>query len=86
MFLPTAREIYEDLVAGRFAQATYTALESLLRPRLSFEATRAIREGRFYEAICILGRDLEWLDEPHARDGDRRAKQSALADCRWGFA
>lgn len=84
MFLPTAREVYEDLVAGRFAQAAYTALESLLRPTLSFEATRAIREGRFYEAICILDRDL-WNAEL-GDDRDRRAKHPAIADCRWGFA
>lgn len=77
MFLPTPREVYEDLVAGRFAQATYTALESLFRPALSFEATRALREKRFYDAICILDREMGML-------GNKA--RAALADCRWGFA
>ena len=54
----TETEVYENLVAGRFDEAKYLALESTRKPWLPEPIVRAIRAGDWYLAICELGNRL----------------------------
>jgi hypothetical protein len=58
MLIPTAQDVYDHLVAGRYDEARFVALQSSLAPWLPSAARTAIREGRWQDAICRIERDI----------------------------
>lgn len=64
MLIPTIEDVRDHLIAGRYEEARFVALQSSWKPRMPAEARDAIRDGRYQDAICRIEHDLNPRQSP----------------------